>query len=483
MQSLAERVSAKPLTTVVLLSLLLFLSGNWILPLMDRDEPRFAEASREMLQRSDLVIPWFNGQYRFDKPPLIYWCQMVSYRVLGENAFAARVPSALFATATAVLLVLWGRRLESERTGFFAAIMFITCPQVLIHGRLAVADLPMIFFGVAAVWSGWEMTRSRAERRWWWIFYISLALGFLAKGPVAWLPAAGLLLGRWLYAGQFELSLRSMLSGLLLTLALVGLWGVPALLATNGQFFTVGIGHHVVFRSLGIMEGHGGPGWIGYVLTLPLYLVTFFFSFFPWALRIPSALRGWWPSRRVDLLGWYLLLQAALVFAVFTLVRTKLPHYTLPAFPLLSLWLARCMVEGQNLTFRIGRWAAGMCVLALVVTLVLFKAIQPDFVAANLWRQARPFSKPEMEFATVDFNEPSLVWEFRQGLTNYLQQLTLEQAGPFLQKAGPRILILPTKQFSGELRNLATNTMSFRSAGLDTARFRRLDLTAVVKVE
>src|SRR5216683_2764236 len=99
MRSLAEIVSAKPLRTVVLLSLVLFLSGNWILPLMDRDEPRFAEASREMLQRDELVIPWFNGQYRFDKPPLIYWCQMACYRVLGENAFAARLPSALFATA------------------------------------------------------------------------------------------------------------------------------------------------------------------------------------------------------------------------------------------------------------------------------------------------------------------------------------------------------------------------------------------------
>jgi 4-amino-4-deoxy-L-arabinose transferase-like glycosyltransferase len=66
MPSLMEKASAKPLTAVILLGLILFLSGNWILPLMDRDEPRFAEASREMLQRGDLVIPWFNNQYRFD---------------------------------------------------------------------------------------------------------------------------------------------------------------------------------------------------------------------------------------------------------------------------------------------------------------------------------------------------------------------------------------------------------------------------------
>src|SRR5215469_7945441 len=180
--------STKPFRIILLLSLILMLSGNWLLPLMDRDEPRFAEASREMLQRNDLVIPWFNGQYRFDKPPLIYWCQMGCYRFFGENTFSARLPSVLFATATALLLLAWGRRLGDENTAFCAAIIFVTCLQVLIHARLAVADMPMVFFATAAVWSGWEMTRPNGGQSamWWWFFFVSLALGFLAKGPIAW---------------------------------------------------------------------------------------------------------------------------------------------------------------------------------------------------------------------------------------------------------------------------------------------------------
>jgi len=339
---LAEIVSAKPLRIVVLIGLVLLLSGNWILPLMDRDEPRFAEASREMLQRNDMIIPWFNGQYRFDKPPLIYWCQAACYQVLGENAFAARLPSVMFTVATASLLVLCGRRLANPRVGVIAGTFFVTSLQVLIHGRLAVADMPMIFFVALAVWSGWEMTRPKAERRviWWWIFFGSLGLGFLAKGPVAWLPLAGLFLGRWLRPTAFDLRLVGVAGGILLSLVIVGTWGVPALIATHGQFFAVGFGHHVVYRSFGIMEGHGGPGWLGFLATLPLYLLTFFFSFFPWAFKFPAALRDWWTVRHHDTLGWYLLTQAAVVFGVFTLVRTKLPHYTLPAFPAISLWLA-----------------------------------------------------------------------------------------------------------------------------------------------
>jgi 4-amino-4-deoxy-L-arabinose transferase-like glycosyltransferase len=485
MSSFAERVSAKPLRTVVLLGLLLFLSGNWILPLMDRDEPRFAEASREMVQRGDMIIPWFNGEYRFDKPPLIYWCQIGWYRLLGENPFAARLPSVLFAVATAALLVVWGRRLGNEKAGFYAAIMLMTCLQFLIHARLAVADMPMILFVTISLWSGWEMTRPQPKvpTAWWWLFYLSQGLGFLAKGPVAWLPLGGLILARWMRPANFSLPAMRTVLGVVVALGIVGLWGVPALIATHGQFFSVGIGHHVVYRSLGIMEGHGGPGWVGFLLTLPLYLVTFFLSFFPWSFKVPGTLRRWWSSRNEDTFGAYLLVQAALVFAVFSLVRTKLPHYILPAFPVVSLWLALQLADKPGSLRSLTRAAAAMCLLNFAVTLPLFRAARPKFVAASLHEQARPLCSPDMEFATTGFDEPSLVWEFRKDLTNYMQRVTLEQAGAFLDKPGPRILIVQTSQAASQLSGLISSNSfkTFRSAGLDTARFRRIDLTAIVK--
>lgn len=75
-----------------------------LLPLLDRDEPRFAEASREMLQSGNFIVPTFNHAPRYAKPPLIYWCQAVSYTIFGENAFAARLPSLLATAGTAWLL-------------------------------------------------------------------------------------------------------------------------------------------------------------------------------------------------------------------------------------------------------------------------------------------------------------------------------------------------------------------------------------------
>jgi 4-amino-4-deoxy-L-arabinose transferase-like glycosyltransferase len=483
MWSFFTRLGARPVRTVIGFSLVLFLSGNWILPLLDRDEPRFAEASREMLQRGDFVIPWFNGTYRFDKPPLIYWCQMACFQALGENAFAARLPSALFASATGVLLVLWGRRLNNEPAGFYAAIMFVSCLQVLIHARLSVADMPMIFFFTAAVWSGWELSHPDSERRaaWCGIFFASLGLGFLAKGPVVWLPLGVLLFASWRFPNLFQFRLSQLVPGLVLMFGIIGFWGIPALLKTHGEFFAVGVGRHVIHRSFGIMEGHGAKGLLGFVLAVPLYLLTFFPSFFPWSLRVPGALRAWWASRQSDVIGSYLLLQGGLVFAVFTLVRTKLPHYTLPAFPCLALWLGLRTAGTKKGATWLAKGLVGMSILTLVLTLGLFPLARARLVSTNVWQGAKPYVRPEMAMGVVQFGEPSLVWEFRKVVTNRVQMLSVSEAVSFLSQSPPRVLILPSAEFPESLRQLTSNAVMLRATGIDTVQFKCWDLTAVVK--
>ncbi|HEY2423113.1 MAG TPA: glycosyltransferase family 39 protein, partial [Chthoniobacterales bacterium] len=312
--------------------------GNNTLPLIDRDEPRFAEASREMRQSGDFVIPRVNGEYRFDKPPLIYWCQGGSTLLFGESDFSVRFPSVLFAAATAVLTAIWGARLYGAKIGLWSGIIFGTCLQLFIHGRAAVADMPMIFFFLGATWIAWERI-AKPKSRWLWLaFYICLALGFLAKGPIALLPI--------LFPAIFFLSQRKGFSfhtgsaflGVVLLVLIVGAWGIPALIATKGEFFAIGIGRHVVMRSVTPMQSHGGGGLIGYVLSLPFYLLTIFFSFFPWCIYLPGTIARL--RRSLDLPQRYLLGGVTLVFLIFTLIQTKLPHYTLPAFPLLAILTA-----------------------------------------------------------------------------------------------------------------------------------------------
>ena len=480
MQTWLEKLAAKPERSILLFSLMLLLAGNWILPLTDRDEVRFAEASREMLQRGDFVVPWFNGAWRFDKPVLIYWCQIASYRVLGVNDFAARLPSVLFTTATALLLVRWGRKLAGAKTAFLAGAMFVAGLHLAIIGRMATADMAMVFFVTLAVWSGWELTRpeNAARKTWWWIFYVTLALGFLAKGPVAWLPLGGMMLGRRLRKNSFRLPLLETSVGLVVTLALVALWGIPALAQTGGKYFAIGMGEHVFNRSVGVINGHGFAGLLGFIALLPLYFLTFFVSFFPWSTRVPSALRRWWPERQRDELGWYLLTQALLVFVVFSFVRTKLPHYTMPAFPCLALWLALQIGKDDKAFVWFGKRFAAMTLLVLALMLGVFAVARNYLLTENLWRAVQPHVRAETKVVCLGYTEPSVVWKIRSVSTNRVVLGDVSLARNFLTNAPPFILVLPAKDAA---RLTATNGLQIQVHGLDMVKFKNWDLTVIIR--
>jgi 4-amino-4-deoxy-L-arabinose transferase-like glycosyltransferase len=480
MQSFFEKLARYPERTIVVFSLALLLAGNWIMPLTDRDEVRFAEASREMIQRGDYVVPWFNGNYRFDKPILIYWCQSTSYRIFGENDFAARLPSALFTTVTALILVRWGRKIADAKTGLLAGAMFVACLHIAVIGRVATADMALVFFFALAFWSGWELTRPEQIHRWryWWIFYVALELGFLAKGPEIYFPLFGLIIGRIFRKNNFHLPVAATIAGFILSLVLMGLWGVPAMTQTHGKYFDIGIGEHVVNRSVHVNDSHGLAGTLGWLATLPVYFLTFFVSFFPWSTRVPSALKRWWPERRRDGIGWYLLVQAGIVFALFSLVRTKLPHYTMPAFPCIALWLALQISGEQNSFAWFGKRVIGMTIFIAVLMFGFFGVARNYFLTENLWRTTKQYVQPQTKVGCYGFTESSLVWRFRSVTTNMVLLGERKREADFLTNTPPFILVLPTS----DLTNLPdTNGLQIHVRGLDIVKLKNWDLTAIVR--
>ena len=399
---------------VLFLGCLLFhVAGTWSLPLIDRDEPRFAEAAREMRERGDYIVPYFNNQFRFDKPPLTYWFQVASYRFFGENDFAARFPTAVAAALVALLLFAWGKRVRDERAGWWAAIIFTLSLQTFIHGKAAVADMWLVLFVTLAHWAGWELgtnterRTSNAEHRiasWWVIFYVSLALAFLAKGPIGWTPLLTVAIAQGFVRREGFAARFKFVRGVLLMLALVCLWGIPALVQTHGEFFRVGIGKHVVERSIVTMEGHGASSIWMYLALLPFYFITVFVSFFPWSIKLPAL----WKNLRTNRDGTdqFLLAGAVIVFGIFTFVQTKLPHYTLPAFPLLALLVAR-RFDSLRLSKSL---PIAMSAIYMAVALLVTPFLAKLFPSYTLARDSRPNLKPEMEFGAIDFTEPSLVW-------------------------------------------------------------------------
>jgi 4-amino-4-deoxy-L-arabinose transferase-like glycosyltransferase len=433
--------------------------GNNTLPLIDRDEPRFAEASREMHQSGDFIIPRVNGDYRFDKPPLIYWCQVGSGLLFGESDFSVRFPSVLFAAAIAVLTAMWGARLYGPKIGLWSGIIFGTCLQLFIHGRAAVADMPMIFFFLSATWIAWERLAKPKSRWLWFAFYLSLALGFLAKGPIALLP---ILFPAIFYVSQrkgFSFHAGSACLGTVLLVLIVGAWGIPALIATKGEFFAIGIGRHVVERSLAPMQSHGANGLIGYLLSLPFYLVTIFLSFFPWCFYLPGTLARL--KRGVDLPERYLLSGITLVFLVFTLIQTKLPHYTLPAFPLLAILTAKTLHSDvralPDVASRLVRqslpesqrrgevwpWLTiAAVVLYALVALVGFSWIAPYFPSKSAYESVKQSLTPETHVAYAGYDEQSLVWYFRYSVTPFLIHLSPPDVAHFLESAPSAVCVV-----------------------------------------
>ncbi len=452
--------------------------GTWSIPLIDRDEPRFAEASREMIERGDYVVPRFNNQLRLDKPPLAYWAQIVSYRIFGENDFAARFPSAIAAALVAMSILAWGKQIGGDRVGWWAAIIFTLSLQTFLHAKAAVADMWLVLFMTAAHWAGYELLQRPAPNwKWWTIFYVSLALGFLAKGPIAWTPLLTIAAMKY-FSRDVDPSKRfKFVRGILLMLAIVALWGIPALIQTHGEFFRIGIGRHVIGRSFSAMESHGSNSFWIYLLLLPFYFVTIFASFFPWSIKLPSLAKKLW--RNQDKVDIYLLCGTGVIFIIFTLIKTKLPHYTLPAFPLVALLAAR-HIESER--FLKGAATFAIC---LYLALALFAApfAARFFPAKQLFQLAKPELRPEMEFGAIDFQEPSLVWYFRSRTHGWMTPLNQKNVGEFMAKSGGRFVVMPPAVMDKAFPSPPANWNTFSTGGFNVAKGKHVDLTLVLKPE
>lgn len=338
------------------LAMILLLPGSGTLPLVDRDEPRFSRATIEMIERGDWVVPWFNGEYRFDKPILTYWLMRAGYALAGRNELGARVHSIVTAALMTVLLHAMATRWWSPAAGMAAALTWLFSMQVFIHGRAAVADMPMVLFVTTAHHALWNLLvgdGAGPRRGWWWLLWFSLGFGFLAKGPVAILvPTVTVLLWRWGFERQ-PLPWRRLGVGLgvAVMLAVIAPWGLLALARTGGAFWRVGIGHHVVRRGLEAFDGRP---------FIPFYYVpTALFSYFPWIAWLGAAVltlrRDRSPLTRF-LLSWWL--SPYLIFFAYT---TQLPHYILPGMPAFFLLLGRAADPAAGLLAHgaadLPRWA------------------------------------------------------------------------------------------------------------------------------
>ncbi|QDU64563.1 Undecaprenyl phosphate-alpha-4-amino-4-deoxy-L-arabinose arabinosyl transferase [Planctomycetes bacterium Pan216] len=321
---------------LVIVTLAVAWAGNAETPLWDRDEPRFATAAREMLERGDWVVPTFNGHLRPDKPILIYWLMMGAIKVFGDGTFAVRFFSGCGLAGAALLVYFLGRSMFDRRVGVLAGWMLALSPMAIVEAKLATVDSVLLFFIMLALTALWRLYQGPSLLAAF-AFWAALGLGVLTKGPVA-LGVVGLTLVPFcLLRREFRwLGRLHLLMGPILFVAIIAPWVMMVQQRTDGDFLHFALGHHVVRRSFKVLEGHRGfPGF--YVLTL-LGLM------FPWAILLPWSIKRHWQQFRVDPRLAFLACWTVGPLLMFELVKTKLVHYYLPAYPALALIVASALV-------------------------------------------------------------------------------------------------------------------------------------------
>lgn len=317
----------------------LFFFGLAYFGLIGADEPRYAQVAREMLARHDWITPTLGGKPWLEKPPLYYWQAMLAYSIFGVSDWAARLPSAVDATLMVIAIYLFLKRF---RPGFQldGALMTASAAGMVGFARAASTDMPLAAtFTIALLaWYAWYETESH---RYLAIFYCFLALGMLAKGPVAPLMAAMIIVIFVAKKGDFGLLVRTLwIPGMLLFCAFAVPWYV-AVQIKNPQFLRVFIFEHNLARFGTNLYHHPEPFWY----FLPVALI----GLIPWTVFVAASwaetIRVWWTERQQmlaseDALNGFLVIWLIVPVVFFSLSRSKLPGYIVPALPAGTLLLA-----------------------------------------------------------------------------------------------------------------------------------------------
>ena len=350
--------------TPLLVSLLIFLLYLLIAAdstLWDRDEPRYASVTVEMIRSGNYLVPTLDGQPWPDKPPLMYWLMSIPIRLFGPTALACRLFCILGTVATCIITYFIGKRLFSDKTALFSMLILSSSLLIIFVGTAAIADgivLPLI---VTVMLIFITSSGSKFGFAHLLLMGFFLGLAMLAKGPIGLLPLFVIFPVILLNRKQAKNNLRTFLYVCLaavLGCAIFLLWAIPANISAGGDFLKTFITRHIIGRTTSPMEHHGG-NWF---LYLPYYIPVIIVGFFPFILHLPGALSALLGGRIADRQTRILIITWPLsTFLLMTVAATKLPHYILFIWPALALIAADAIDASKKglLVERDRKWLRG----------------------------------------------------------------------------------------------------------------------------
>lgn len=405
---LLDAVSSSHVRAVAFLivcGFLFFLPGLFHIGPIDRDEARFAQASKQMVETGDPVDIRFQDEVRYKKPVGIYWLQAATVKTAAAlglprpeiRIWLYRVPS-LFGAIGAVLLTYWtALAFVTRRGAVLAGLMMCSSVLLGIEARLATTDAVLLLTttavmgSLARVYLSWQRGEPFARDAWAMpaIFWTAMAGSVLVKGPLIFL-IAGLTLAALGFLDRSVQWLRRLrpLPGVIWMLLLILPWFVAIYLKSGDSFFVNSVGGDMLSKVAAPQESHGAPPG--------LYFVLFWVTFWPTATLAGVAAPAVWRARREPGVQ-FLLAWLVPSWIAFELIITKLPHYVLPMYPAIAILIvgalqSRALSRSAWIVKGAAWWfvfPAVASVAAIVLSISVLK--QPVFAA---W----PFAAAAMVF-------------------------------------------------------------------------------------
>ena len=373
---------AKRLWKLTFLAIAFFyLFGLGRLPLVGPDEPRYAEAAREMFARHDFITPTIGGHPWFEKPALLYWLMMASYRLLGVSEYAARLGPALCGLLTGVFIFWLGRTVARAnqsteqgnpgKLGEWSTLVFLSSLGAIAFSRAASFDivLTMTLTGALCCFFIWDTENANRRNRRWLLaaFYFFIGLSLLAKGLVGIVLPLGIIAGHLILrrAWPNKTFLLSLLWGFPIALVVASSWYGPMIYRHGWTFIDQFIIQHHFARFLSNKYHHPQP--------IYFYLPTIAWLCVPWTLLLISGVVRSTLDLRVSAsagdLRSFAVLWVAVPTLFFSLSSAKLPGYILPVLPaaaLLAGYEIDRYIQGKR-NIRIIRVTAGLLIATAAI--------------------------------------------------------------------------------------------------------------------
>lgn len=331
---------------LALLTLAMVLPGLASLPVIDRDEARYAQASVQMAESGDLLNIRFQDEARNKKPAGVYWLQTAMIKTFagGETRkiWAQRLPSVFGAVATILLLYWGGVKMVGRQAAFAGAALLAVSLVFVFEGHIAKTDA-LLCATTTAIFASLGRLRAGSGKVEVWVFWAALGLSVIIKGPIG-LALAALSLGTlWIWERNLRWAKPLLNGGAIALFFLLWLpWAVAIFIVTDGAFFVESLGNDLGGKVVGAQENHGAPpGSHSLAIWLTLWPASLFLL--PGLGYAVTALRAGGESTVTRAMR-FCVAWALPFWILIEIMPTKLPHYALPVFPALCLMMGAAIL-------------------------------------------------------------------------------------------------------------------------------------------